>query len=199
MKKIFLAIAVVIGFGVANAQSVKYGVKAGLNVANVSNVKLGEIEPDSRVAYHVGAMAEIGLTSQFAVQPEVLFSVQGASKEKEGVTGAVEFNYINIPVMAKYYVLNGLSLEVGPQIGFLTTAKITFKGTIEGKEINESKDVKDEAKSVDFGLNFGTSYNYQNFNLGVRYNLGLTDIAKERDGGDANKNGVFQVSLGYFF
>lgn len=194
MKKVFLAIAVVIGFGVANAQSVKYGVKAGLNVANVSNLD-SEIKFDSRVAYHIGAMAEIGLTEQFAVQPEVLFSVQGVTKKEGEASATLNLNYVNVPVMAKYYVIEGLSLEVGPQVGFLTTAEFKLEGA--GKE-SGTKDVKDNFKKVDFGLNFGASYNYQNFNLGVRYNLGLTDVAKEKEG-DAKKNGVFQVSLGYFF
>ncbi len=195
MKKVLLAIAVVIGLGV-NAQSVKYGVKAGLNVANASNLGDDEFKFDSRVAYHVGAIVEIGLTKQFAVQPEVLFSVQGARKKEGGMTATFNSNYVNVPVMAKYYIIDGLSLEAGPQIGFLTTAKFEVEGA--GDE-SGTVDVKDELKKVDFGLNFGTSYNYQNFNLGVRYNLGLTDIAKEREGGDAIKNGVFQVSLGYFF
>ncbi len=194
MKKVFLAIVVVIGLGV-NAQNVKFGLKAGLNVANVSNLE-SEIKFDSRMAYHVGAMAEIGLTERFAVQPEVLFSVQGVRKKEGGATATFNLNYVNVPVMAKYYVIDGLSLEVGPQVGFLTTGEFKLEGA--GEE-NGTVDVKDNLKKVDFGLNFGTSYNYQNFNLGVRYNLGLTDISKEREEGDASKNGVFQVSLGYFF
>ncbi len=194
MKKVFLAIAVVIGLGV-NAQNVKFGVKAGLNVANVSNLD-GEIKFDSRMAYHVGAMAEAILTERFSVQPEVLFSVQGVRKKEGGITATINLNYVNVPVMAKYYIIEGLSLEVGPQVGFLTTAEFKLEGA-GGKSGTE--DIKDELKKVDFGLNFGTSYNYQNFNLGVRYNLGLTDLSKEREEGDASKNGVFQISLGYFF
>ncbi len=195
MKKVFLAIAVVIGFGVSNAQSVRYGVKAGLNVSNVSNLE-ADIDYGSRTAYHLGAMAEIGLTRQFAVQPEILYSVQGVKAKEGKATATLNLSYINVPVMAKYYVVNGLSLEAGPQIGFLTTAQEKLEGVGEESGTN---DIKKYVKKVDFGLNFGASYDYQNFNLGVRYNLGLTDIAKERDGGDANKNGVFQVSLGYFF
>ncbi|RZJ55928.1 MAG: PorT family protein, partial [Flavobacterium sp.] len=32
-------------------------------------------------------------------------------------------SYLNVPIMAKYYVIEKLSLEAGPQIGFLLSAK----------------------------------------------------------------------------
>ncbi len=195
MKKVFLAIALTIGLGV-NAQNIRFGAKVGLNVANLSNAELEGVKLDSRMAYHVGAMAEIRLNSQFAIQPELVYSAQGSSKEKGGVTATFKADYINIPVMAKYFVMDGLSLEAGPQLGILTTSKLT----IDGKGIDESTDLKDYTESIDFGLGFGASYTVKyGLNVGVRYNLGLTDIAKDRDGGKANKNGVFQVSVGYFF
>ncbi len=196
MKRVFLAIALTIGLGVSNAQDIKFGAKAGLNIANISNAEIEGVKLDSRIAYHLGAMAEIKWTDEFAVQPELLYSAQGASKEKEGVTATVKVDYINIPVMAKYFVMDGLSLEAGPQLGILTTAKLT----IEGEGIDESEDAKDKISSIDFGLDFGASYTLDfGLNLGIRYNLGLTDLAKERERGDAIKNGVLQFSVGYFF
>ncbi len=220
MKKVFLAIALTIGLGV-NAQNIKFGAKAGLNIANLSNAEFSK-NTSSRIAYHVGAMAEIKLNNQFAIQPELLYSAQGLSSEvkvgtpQSGVEGTstVKLNYINIPVMAKYFVMDGLSLEVGPQLGFLTSAKVAtdVEVKVNGKtvEIPEQyrkefekeygeKDIKDETNSIDFGLNFGASYTYNNIYAGLRYNLGLTDLVKDNEGEDAIKNGVFQLSVGYFF
>jgi hypothetical protein len=95
--------------------------------------------------------------------------------------------------MAKYYVADSFSLELGPQIGFLVSAKAKSGG--------ESEDVKDELKSTDVSLNFGAGYDITpNFMIGVRYSLGLTRLQDEIfPGEDESKNSVFQISVGYKF
>jgi opacity protein-like surface antigen len=184
MKKVILTAAAVFAFGFANAQDVKFGVKGGLNVATLT----GDVDnASSKVGFHVGGFAEIKVSDKFAVQPELLFSTQGAK------FGDLKSNlsYVNIPVMAKFYVADAFSLEAGPQIGFLVSAKDKFEG--------EEEDMKDVTKSVDFGLNFGAGYDLtENLSAGLRYNLGLSNIAKHSDD-FKSKNSVFSVSLGYKF
>jgi opacity protein-like surface antigen len=187
MKKVVLTAAAVFAFGFANAQDVKFGVKGGLNVATLT----GDVDDaSSKVGFHVGGFAEIKVSDKFAVQPELLFSTQGAKSDGDGT---LNLSYVNIPVMAKFYVADAFSLEAGPQIGFLTAAKVKRGG--------ESVDIKDELKSVDFGLNFGAGYNLtENLSAGLRYNLGLSDVFKTEGGEDfKSKNSVFSVSLGYKF
>ena len=54
--------------------------------------------------------------------------------------------------------------------------------------------------SIDFGLNFGLGYKLDSgLNFGARYNMGLSNINDTDDDDDTIKNGVFQISLGYFF
>lgn len=78
MKKILLSAVAVFTFGLTNAQDVSYGVKGGLNLSNLS----GDIEDaKSLFGAHVGAFAEIKITDKFSVQPELLFSMQGAKQE----------------------------------------------------------------------------------------------------------------------
>ena len=103
-------------------------------------------------------------------------------------TNTVALSYLNIPLMGKYYVTKGFSIEAGPQIGFLLAAK------------NEKTDVKDSFNTFDFGVNFGLGYKLENgINFGARYNLGLSDINNLDISSNKNKNGVFQLSIGYFF
>lgn len=181
MKKIILSAVAVMAFGFANAQEVKFGVKAALNVASLT----GDVEDvSSLVGFQVGGFAEIKLSEKFAIQPEVLYSAQGAESDGE----KFNLNYINIPVLAKYYVAKSFSLEAGPQIGFLTSAKI------------EDEDVKDFVSSTDFSFNFGAGYDFtENLSAGLRYNLGLTNVWDFDGSEDSIKNGVFSVSLGYKF
>lgn len=100
----------------------------------------------------------------------------------------VALSYINLPLMGKYYVTKGFSVEAGPQIGYLIGAD--FEGT----------NVKDNYKKLDFGANIGVGYKLENgLNFGARYNLGLTNINNVNGISDKNRNGVLQVSIGYFF
>jgi len=180
MKKIIVTVAAIFAFGYANAQDVKFGVKGGL-----SNSSTTESGAKSLLGFHLGGFAEIKASDKFAVQPELLYSAQGA--KFDGVS--LNLNYINIPVMAKYYVADAFSIEAGPQIGFLMSAK------------SDGIDVKSVLKSTDFGLNLGAGYNLnETMSLGLRYNMGLSEIEKEIAAGDkGSKNTSIQLSFGYKF
>ena len=202
MKKIILSVAAVFAFGFANAQETKFGVKGGLNLANFS----GDVEDNSsKIGFNVGGFVEIKVSDKFAIQPELLFSTQGAKFEESGSGFSYEskynLSYLNIPVMAKYYAADKFSLEFGPQIGFLTSAKDDYTATESGVTVSGNEDIKDIFESVDFGVNFGAGYDFtENLSVGLRYNLGLSNIAKTEAGDDTKiSNNVFSLSLGYKF
>lgn len=207
MKKVILSAIAVMAFGMANAQDVKFGLKGGLNVSNFSGDTEG-IDFKSRFGFNVGGFVEIKFSEKFALQPEVLYSTQGAKVDNfnldvDGigtVNADVAFNlaYINVPVMFKYFAAEKFSLEAGPQIGFLVSAETKTK--VDG--YGSSKvDIKDNFESIDFGLNLGAGYDFtENFSAGVRYNLGLANIAKTEEGDDSKvHNGVFSLSAAYKF
>ncbi|WP_417355641.1 porin family protein [Flavobacterium sp.] len=193
MKKILLSAVALMAFGFASqAQDIKFGAKAGLNIADFG----GDAETSgSRTGFHVGAVAEFKLTEQFSIQPELLYSMQGAKFETVIDFAVIEqdmkLDYLNVPIMAKYYLFEGFSIQAGPQVGFLMSAKA------------EDEDVKDSFKSIDFALNGGVGYELP---MGVffqaRYSAGLADINDvDVDGADAVKinNNVISVSVGYKF
>lgn len=177
MKKILLlAVFTVLGFANVNAQEIKFGAKAGLNFSTVNGSNTNNI--DYVTSYHVGVVSEIPISDKFSFQPEIMYSRQGYSFNND----VVAMKYLNIPLMGKYYIAKGLSLEAGPQIGFLLSAK------------NEGVKVTNSFTTFDFGANFGVGYKLENgLNFGARYNLGITKVDTD------NRNGVFQVSVGYFF
>ena len=189
MKKIILTIAAVFAFGFANAQDVKFGAKAGVNFSTYTGDNLSNVS--GKVGFQVGAFAEIKLSDKFAVQPELLYSSLGAKFENPGVTLTNTVDYIVLPVMAKYYLAEAFSLEAGPQIGFLMSAKLSASGN--------STDVKENFNSTDFGFNLGAGYDFtENISVGVRYTLGLSNIAKD-NGNDKIRNNNFALALAYKF
>lgn len=178
MRKLILALTIILaGSFSANAQLLRFGIKGGANFANFSGGVDG-IDYKSRTSFHAGVVAEIKAVGNLSIQPELLYSSQGA--DVEGV-GDFNLDYVSVPVLAKFYILTDrLSLDAGPQFSFLVD---------EGNEAFDNK-------SFDFALAGGASlYLTKSFFAQARYTIGLTDTSKEAE----VKNAVFQVSLGYMF
>ncbi|WAC03840.1 porin family protein [Lacinutrix neustonica] len=138
-----------------------------------------------------------------------MYSAQGAASEyTEDFFGQeikyetkTKLDYLNLPIMAKYYVAEGLSIEAGPQVGFLISAKSEVEATSEGESASDEGDVKDSFKSIDFGAGVGLGYKLESgLNFSARYNLGLANIAEDVEGQDFSiQNNVIQVSVGFMF
>jgi opacity protein-like surface antigen len=192
MKKIILSAIAVMAFGFTNAQSTRFGVKGGLNLSTVVG---GDVEDTkSLVGFHVGGFAEIKVVEKFFIQPELLYSAQGTKFDGPfGEDFDTKLNYLNIPVLAKYYIVEKFSVEAGPQLGILLSAKA------------DGEDIKDYTRSVDFGFNVGAGYNFtDNLSIGLRYTIGLSpisdkDIDNEDDYYDSAKNSNLALSLAYKF
>jgi hypothetical protein len=181
-----------------DSMAVSFGVKGGVNFATLDG---GDIDsPDSRTSFHVGAFAEIPVADIFSVQVEALYSGQGAEYDFRGTDGdkaELQLDYINVPVLAKLYLVKGLSIEVGPQFSFLVNDEFDYNPNSDGGDI----DLEDNAAAPDFktfqvgaagGLTFQTE---SGLFATARYVRDLTDIAK-----DANiQNSVFQLGVGFKF
>lgn len=198
-----------------NAQEVNWGIKAGANYAKLT----ADMDPEYIFGLHAGLVAEYRLTPKFALQPELLYSMEGTKSELDYSEGEfffsseqkIKLGYINLPVMGKLYATPQLSFEVGPQVGFLVSAENEYdiQSNFDEFEMDESgtEDIKDELKKISFGLNFGLGYNISNdLFIQARYHVGLSDIS-DYDEQDEEfevdlekiKNQSFQVSLGYKF
>src|SRR5690554_5935766 len=122
MRKLMIAAIAVVGMSATGLaqQQVKFGPKLGINLATLS----GDDDSEMKIGFHVGAVAEIKFNDKFSLQPELLYSAQGAkSKSLDDIK--LNSDYINIPIMAKYYFVEGFSIEAGPQIGFLMKSELT--------------------------------------------------------------------------
>ena len=207
MKKIFLTAAAVFAFSFANAQDVKYGAKAGLNISSATGDTQIFGDLSSKVGLQLGGFAEIKISDKFAIQPELLYSSQGVKEtDTDVISGIVvtekttqKLAYLNIPVMAKYYVAEGFSIEAGPQLGFLMSAKAEVESSALGQSVTASADNKEDFNSTDFAFNLGAGYDVaENINLGIRYSIGLSNVLKN-SGPYSVSNSNFAFAVGYKF
>lgn len=116
--------------------------------------------------------------------------MQGAKTTEEGVDCTWKLDYLNVPILANFYVAKGLALKLGVQPGFKLSSKAKFKGSGASKEVDV-----DGIKSVDLSIHVGLSYQYQNIVFDARYNWGVTKIVDDAD----SKHSVFQITVGYKF
>jgi hypothetical protein len=170
---------------ISAAQDTHFGLKAGINSASL---KIGEgTDYDSKTGLHIGGLAHIHINKHFAVQPELVFSMQGG---KLNDNNKLKLNYLNLPVLLQYMFDQGFRLQTGPQVGFMVSAEQKI-GDVE-------IDVSDNFSTIDFSWVFGAGYLFDSgFGLDIRYNLGINDIS------DANnsevRNRVFQAGVFYQF
>lgn len=189
MKKISLFVLGIAVTVASLAQSpAQFGLKGGLNVSTIRSADDDDDNDgiDSKIGVHIGALAHIHLSSQFAVQPEILYSQEGAEVEDS----RLKLDYINIPVMLQYMFNNGFRIEAGPQLGLLVSSKY--------KDDDVEVDADDDFKTTNISLGFGVNYlSYSGLGVGARYNLGLSDIS---EAGNSNiKANTLQISLFYMF
>jgi hypothetical protein len=196
MKLVFTLLTAFLISGVAVAQHgntpagfINIGIKGGLNLYNIHNDN--DVKYDTKLGYHFGLIGHIHLSEFFALQPEIVYSTQGAKYKLNNETTNFNLSYINVPVLFQYMFDNGLRLQAGPQLGVLVAAKSkTGSITIDNKE---------NMKPIDLALSLGAGYIHPPSGLGidVRYNLGFSDI---NDTGDVKStNRGLQLGLFYIF
>lgn len=118
-------------------------------------------------------------SENFALTLGALYTMQGA---KNDIGGDGKLDYINVPLLANVYVTKGLAIKAGPQVGFMTRAK------------DEDEDIKDICNKVDFSIPVGLSYEFSNFIIDARYNIGVSKIVK---GASSGRNSVIMLTVGY--
>lgn len=199
MKKLLLSLSTVIGT-ISFAQSAdgaKFGIKAG---GNLSSFTGGDSK--SKIGFYAGAFVNVTLSEAFSIQPEVVYSQQGAKAKDNYDMGTYvvknmkqNLGYINVPVMFQYNATPEFYLEAGPEFGLLVNAQA--KGDINGQTYKASN--KDTMESFNFGAGIGLGYKFTpNLGVNARYIAGITKILKN-DFGDSSKNTNFQLGVNYYF
>ncbi|WP_373519642.1 porin family protein [Pricia sp.] len=192
MKGKFFAIIAMVFFGSAQVYAqviqgssssgsigeIGFGAKAGLNFTTFLGNDFVDISP--KLGAYVGGMAEIpAFFENFYFQPELLLSFQGADIG----AGNLNLSYLNLPLMAKYHITEGIAAEFGPQIG----VRLSDNGDDFGGF---------ETNSTQIGLNFGGGYRLNDhFYFQLRIGLGLSKVRKNTD----LRNGVVSLGGAYFF
>lgn len=170
MKKLLLIVFTVLLSSSVFAQSADFGIKAGANFATLTDAS----GLDNKTGFVIGVFGGIKFNDKVGIQADLLYSQQGADPK----IGDLDLDYVNVPVVLRYFVVQGLNIQLGPQFGFIV----------------EDSDI--DAEAFDLTGVAGVGYDLpMGIRLAARYNFGLTEVVKNSD----SKNSVFNLSVGYSF
>ena len=183
----------------------------GMNLATMTKVD----DSKMRVGLTAGVEAEYGVAQNFSVTAGLLYSMQGVKNEgtadidlsflgydvRVPFTGkqTVKLDYLNIPILANYYIVPGLAIKAGIQPGFCVSKKQKIEGTVSyqgaSQSVESDEKINDGVKSFAFAIPVGLSYEFSDFVVDARYNIGVTKALDNVD----SRHSVFTFTLGYKF
>ena len=196
MKKLMMIAAMMVATLSASAQEVEVGQFYLKPMVGATMTKVTGGDMKMKVGLVGGAEVGVKVAEPFDVTAGLLFMMQGTkAKDNEVLKDySVTLTYLNVPIMANVYVLPGLALKAGVQPGFLLTSKAKASQNINGSWQKREDTSKDGLNKVDFSIPMGISYEFSNFIIDARYNLGLTKVIKD---GIGSKNSVIMLTVGY--
>ena len=192
MKKVLMTVAfAALTIAGANAQ-VKFGVRAGLNLADVASKTDGvKDETKIRTSFHLGGLAEFAFNDVVLMEVGLTYSNQG-SKAKEGGDKDMQYT-LNLPIWFKYDFAG-----FRPKAGFYAGYMIERKAEWSGRAVIRDRGAYNH---FDYGIGLGAEYNLPNNGLffEASYNWGLANLKKNGDAKNYENNRVIQVGIGYKF
>jgi opacity protein-like surface antigen len=183
-----------------NAQGIiGKGLKLGLNLSTVKGSDASQLNASTKNGFVGGGFLIYGISDQLAIQPEVLYSVEGSDGSPGGQSGSLEIEYLEIPLLMKYYFNTSGSVKPSIMAGPVPAFKLSATGSSSAG----SADVSSDIKSFEFGLALGGGADYAlqsgKILFDVRYNLGLTKVGKGIYNNFKIQNSVWAVTIGYSF
>lgn len=201
MKRVFflamLMISSITAFAQREAGEVSVKPAVGVSSTNISGM-----EGSAHIGFVVGADVEYQMTDIFAVSGGLYYSASGCQTSNMDVIPLkykkhIHNQYLTVPVLLNAYVADGFALKAGLQAGFLLDSELE----VETKETYDKDSVKDLLNNFDLALPVGLSYEYQNIVFEAKYNIGLTNIIKDKKASEFKncKNSILQFTIGYRF
>jgi len=145
MKKIYLIAITLILVGSLSVQAqLKLGIKAGPSFPSLNETE-GNFDITNNTGWHAGGMLEIKLPL-IGIQGDIIYSQTSA--DVVGV-GAIKSSTVDIPVVAKLYLLKIITIQAGPQFAFLTSS------TLDDQDIKENMSISNVRFVAGLGVNLG--------------------------------------------
>jgi len=207
MKKIILSLAVICGLGLnqVNAQNVSFGVKAEANVSNFILSDMAGMKSNMGVGGTVGGFSKIGISENFAVQPELLVHFKTSEMKTEATGAKLDYQYfgVEIPVYAVGQMNLGSGkgfIGIGPYAGFGIDARYKMTGADDIDLYKEYNGAKSAMQRWDFGAGVMLGYEFSNrIQINASYKMGFMNALNADKDNATMRNQTVSLGIGYRF
>ncbi len=179
----------------SKTDKLKYGIKVGVNFANVEESPTPTINIKQSIGITGGAFVTIPIDSNFSIQPEILYSQMGATISNGSIynrEAKLVLSYIDVPILAKYDFTKSFGIYGGPQIGFLNSA--VFKSP-DSMTDYPNTDFSKNVKKLDLRAIVGADLHFSEvMYLSGRFQLGLVNVSSSTNG-VTDKNNAITLTL----
>ncbi len=172
------------------AGEISFGAKAGLLTSNVTGTPEGWEDSQSyRTTFAGGVVLNYAFNEAFSLEPELLYFSKGfVGNLYEGfvdVDVTAVFDYMELPVLAKYTFLPGRKFRpcvfAGPSFAYSIASELEIDvGVFSG-----SADISSLTHTTDFGAILGAGFGYETgqgtLTFEVRYQRGFTNVVSTGD------------------
>ncbi|WP_183575377.1 porin family protein [Mucilaginibacter sp. X5P1] len=173
--------------------TVKVGITGGLNIANTVDAYDSYNSTGTIAGFNAGLYFDVPLAYPVSFEPEVLFSQKGFTAQlDDGTNFTSRANFIDVPLLAKFHLVPGFNLLLGPQISFLTSTNNTYHDPTGTTTDNYNYNGNNTIVAGVFGVSFDINPMVE---IRARYALDLT--ANGNNDGPDYRNQVFQIGLGF--
>lgn len=177
---------------------------------------------EMRLGYVAGLEASYQASPHFAVSIGALYTRQGCNIGYSNTLGndmSLYLDYLNFPILGNYYIVPGLAVKAGLQLGYRVNSKVSvsysynyqsdgYKFGTETRTSNAEIDINTNGmfNKFDLSIPIGLSYEFSGVVIDARYNWGLLNVPKRsgtfmgnefRDEENHMHNSVFMLTVGY--
>lgn len=199
--------------GTLTAQTI--GVKAGMNMMSMKMIWYNGLnfkDQEFKAGANLGVTAEFPLKDHLSLETGLIISQKGMKFKHEQIYQTftsheeLEFSmlYIDIPLTAKGSIqLDNLKFYglFGPYLGIGHSGEIYFQSDVAGSESDITTSIWGDKNSnydrLEVGWIIGAGYQFKKLEIGVQYDLGLSNIVKEDESEAVMKNRVFEICFRY--
>lgn len=190
-----LGLLLVLMCAVPGSAQITYGVKAGVNLADVSFSGGTDVPSSRRVGPFAGAFATVPLWERISVQPEAIYTVKGTSLEVADLESDYIVDYLEVPVLARYRVTQRVHVFAGPSMAFRLRARNRFEFDGSTEEI----DVAGDVERFDLAAVGGVGVEFGRWLLDGRMTYGLSDTDADTSDEVTIRNRAFSIAMGFRF
>jgi len=176
---------------------VKVGLAIGLNTSNIIDANDSYRGTGTISGFNAGITFDVPVAYNFSFAPEVMYSQKGYFAETNDGNLTQHFNFIDVPLLAKFKLAPGFNFLVGPQVSFLVSSNENFDN---GFTVSNQNNYNYAGGNVFIDGVVGVSVDLGRYvDLHTRYAIDLNQTTSNNTVIPNYRNQVWQFGIGFKF